>query len=89
MKAMIQLDPWHVTTRLNKAGNLTLEISLDGQPHAEVILQKGGVIDVGARVSPWPLGTKGWDMPGSPEGFRKFRFDPAGQPELHEATEEV
>jgi hypothetical protein len=84
---MIELEPWLVTTRINKAGNLTLDISLNGEQHAEVILQEGGIIDVGARVSPWPLGEKGWGMPGAPKGFRKFRFDPASQTELHEDAE--
>ena len=77
MKSVIELDAWQVTTRINRAGNLTLEISLNDEPHAELILQEGGVIDVGARVSPWPLGDKGWNMPGAPTGFRKFRFDPS------------
>lgn len=76
MKATIELEPWNVTTRINNAGNLTLEISLHGEPHAEMTLQEKGVIDVAARVHPLPLGSKGWAVHGGATGFRKFRFDP-------------
>lgn len=76
MKTLVDLDRWIVTTRINRNGNLAVEVVLDGDPHAEVILQPGGVIDIGGRINPWPLGEKGWDMPGAPPGFRKFRFEP-------------
>ena len=39
-------------------------------------LMEGGIIDVGAGVSPWPLGEKGWDMRGAPMGFRKLATTP-------------
>lgn len=68
---------WTIVTRINQAGNLTLEIDLDGGRHAEVILQEGGIIDVSGRMTPWPLGDKGWDNPGAPSDFRKFRFEPS------------
>ena len=77
MKTITEFDGWRVTTRINKAGNLTLEIELNDAMHAEVILQESGTIDVGGRFKPWPLGEKGWDMPGAPSGFRKFRFEQA------------
>jgi hypothetical protein len=76
VKTTTEFEAWRVTARINKAGNLTLEIDLNGEMHAEVIFQEGGVVDVGGRFTPWPLGEKGWDMPGAPAGFRKFRFEP-------------
>ena len=75
-KTTTEFDRWAVVTRINRAGNLTLEIDLDGQRHAEVVLQVGGIVDVSGRMSPWPLGEKGWDNPGAPSDFRKFRFEP-------------
>ena len=77
MKTVVSLDRRTVTNRINRNGNLAVEVALDGDPHAEVILQPGGVIDLGGKINPWPLGDKGWDMPGAPPGFRKFRFEPA------------
>lgn len=76
MKTIVEEGPWRVTTRLNKAGNLTLEVELDGEMHAELVLQEKGVVDLGTRAAKWPLGERGWDMPGAPSGFRKFRFGP-------------
>lgn len=76
MKAIMEEGPWRVTSRINKAGNLTLEIEADGELHAELVLQAGGVIDLGTKARPWPLGEKGWDMPGAPGDMRKFRFAP-------------
>lgn len=76
MKTIAEDGPWRVTTRLNNAGNLTLEVELDGELHADVVLQEGGTVDVGTRARPWDIGEKGWDMPGAPPGFRKFRFGP-------------
>lgn len=77
MRAIVEEGPWSVTTRINRAGNLTLEIKLNGEWHAEVILQEKGVIDLGTKAKPWPLGEKGWEMPGSPDpNLRKFRFEP-------------
>lgn len=76
MKTTTEFEAWRVTTRINKAGNLALEIELNDEMHAEVILQERGVVDVGGRFTPWPLGEKGWEMPGAAPGFRKFRFEP-------------
>jgi hypothetical protein len=77
VKTISEAEPWRVTTRINRAGNLALEIELDGEWHAEVVLQPGGVIDLGTKAKPWPLGEKGWDMPGAPsKDLRKFRFGP-------------
>lgn len=81
-KTTTEFGPWNVVTRINKAGNLTLEISLDGTPHAEVILQEGGMIDLSGRITPWDIGEKGWQNPGGPgDDFRKFRFGPSAVPE--------
>lgn len=65
---------------INKSGNLALEIALNGEMHAEVILQEGGVVDLSGRLTPWDIGPKGWDNPGAPADFRKFRFEPAQGP---------
>jgi hypothetical protein len=73
-KTTTEFDRWNVVARINRAGNLTLEIALDGEMHAEVILQEGGVIDLSGRVTPLEIGPKGWDNPGAPSDFRKFRF---------------
>ncbi len=76
-RTITEFERWTVVTRINKAGNLTLEIALDGESHAEVILQAGGRLDVSGRITPWPLGEKGWQNPGGPgDDFRKFRFEP-------------
>lgn len=50
MKAIMEEGPWRVTSRINKAGNLTLEIEADGELHAELVLQAGGVIDLGTKA---------------------------------------
>jgi len=77
---------WRVTCRINKSGNLALEIEHDGKAHAEVVLQQGGVIDLGTMARPWPLGEKGWRMPGAPSpDMRKYRFAPSGVAEASEA----
>jgi len=77
MKTIFEDDRWQVVTRINRSGNLTIEVGLDGMPHAEVVLQTGGTIDLGTRARPWPLGEQGWDMPGAPsQELRKFRFGP-------------
>jgi len=76
MRSTTEFDRWNVVARINKAGNLTLEIALDGEMHAEVILQEGGVIDLSGRVTPFDVGPKGWDNPGAPSDFRKFRYNP-------------
>jgi hypothetical protein len=66
-----QLGPWTVEVRENKAGNLAIEVTLNGNPHAEFVLQPGGVIDVGTTGK-----LKGMDMPGAPSADRKkFRFE--------------
>jgi hypothetical protein len=70
--------PWRVTCRINKAGNLALEIEHDGTPRADVVLQDQGIIDLGTKARPWPLGEKGWEMPGAPStDMRKYRFGPS------------
>jgi hypothetical protein len=63
MQTIMEDGKWRVTCRINKSNNLTLEIEHDGDPHAEVILQEGGVIDLGTKARPWELGQKGWEMP--------------------------
>jgi hypothetical protein len=78
MQTITEDGHWRVMCRINKANNLTLEIEHDGVPHAEVILQEGGVIDLGTKARPWPLGEKGWEMPGAPStDMRKYRFGPS------------
>jgi hypothetical protein len=77
MQTIIENGSWRVVCRTNKAGNLTLEIEQDGQLHADVIFQEGGVIDLGTTARPWDLGEKGWGMPGAPSTeMRKYRFGP-------------
>lgn len=76
MQGTIEIDDWRVTTRKNRAGNLTLEVYLGDEMHAEIILQKNGTLDLGTKARPWPLGKKGWDMPGAVKDMRKFRFGP-------------
>lgn len=77
MKGTIEIEPWRVTTRQNRSGNLTIEVELDGEIHAEVVLQQSGKIDLGTKARPWQLGPKGWAMPGAVSTeFRKFRFAP-------------
>lgn len=84
MQTIMEDGKWRVTCRINKSNNLTLEIENDGDPHAEVILQEGGVIDLGTKARPWDIGEKGWGMPGAPStDMRKYRFGPA---EDEEAT---
>jgi hypothetical protein len=68
-------ESWQVTSRINRAGNLAIEIELAGSPHAELILQEDGTLDLGTKARPWELGEAGWDMPGAPSSdLRKFRF---------------
>jgi hypothetical protein len=70
-------SPWAVTSRVNQAGNLAIEISLNGERHAELILQEDGTVDLGTKARPWEMGKSGWTMPGAPDpDFRKFRFGP-------------
>jgi hypothetical protein len=70
-------DQWTVDVRINKSGNLAIEVALEGVPHAEFILQEDGTLDVGTKSKPWPLGESGWEMPGAPTPeLRKFRFGP-------------
>ena len=65
-----QIGPWTVEVRENKAGNLAIEVKLNGDPHAEFVLQDGGTIDIGTRNK-----LAGWDMPGAPSPeMKKFRF---------------
>ena len=76
-KAIMEEDRGASRRGSNKAGNLTLEIERDNALHAEVVLQEGGVIDIGTTGRPWDLGEKGWDMPGAPSPqMRKYRFEP-------------
>jgi len=49
MTMIAEEEPWRVTTRINKAGNLALEVELHGQLHAELVLQDKGVIDLGTK----------------------------------------
>jgi hypothetical protein len=59
------------------ARNLTVEVELDGQWHAEVVLQESGAIDLGTKARPWELGKKGWAMRGAPSAeMRKYPFGP-------------
>jgi len=70
-----ELGPWGVDVRRNKAGNLAIEVSLEGEAHAEFVLQEDGTLDVGTKATPWDLGDAGWQMPGAPSPeLRKFRF---------------
>lgn len=77
MQTITEEGYWRVTCRINKSDNLTLEIERDGVPHAEVVLQEGGIIDLGTKARPWRLGEKGWKMSGAPStDMRKYRFEP-------------
>ena len=77
MRTIMEEGPWRVTSRINQAGNLTIEIECHGDLHADVVLQEDGTIDVGTKARPWPLGEKGWEMPGAPSAeLRKYRFGP-------------
>jgi hypothetical protein len=77
MRTIIEQGSWRVICRINKDENLTLEIEQDGELHADVIFQEGGVIDLGTKARPWDLAAKGWGMPGAPSPeFRKYRFGP-------------
>jgi hypothetical protein len=77
MQDMYEDDRWRVIARRNAHHNLTIEIELDGVPHAELVLQTGGTIDLGTKARPWDLGEIGWQMPGAPSAdLRKFRFGP-------------
>jgi len=69
--------PWQVDIRQNKAGNLAIEIRLNGEAHAEFVLSDDGTLDLGTKGKPWDLGEKGWHMPNAPDdSLRKFRFSP-------------
>lgn len=77
MRGIIEIDEWQVAVRRNQSGNLAIEVQLKGEAHAEVVLQSGGVIDLGTKARPWPLGEQGWQMPGAPsDKLRKYRFGP-------------
>jgi hypothetical protein len=67
-RTVVETGPWQVTVRINQAGNLTIEVELNGHLHADLILQEGGTLDLGTFATPWPLGEKGWDMPGRRRG---------------------
>lgn len=72
----IIVDSWTIVARRNQAGNLTIEVALDGVDHAEIVLQENGIIDLGSESLRWDLNEKGWSMPGAPnEQWRKFRFE--------------
>ena len=83
MRSIYEDGTWRVVTRMNRSGNLAVEVELEGAPHAELILQRGGVVDLGTKARPWPLGERGWDMPGAlSSALRKFRFGPDVPPEM-------
>jgi hypothetical protein len=45
-----------------------------------LILQEVGVVDLGTKSRPWPLGESGWEMPGAPStDWRKYRYGPLEQ----------
>jgi len=70
-------DPWTVTVRMNKAGNLTIEVELDHEMHCDLVLNIDGTIDLGTQGRPWELGEQGWGMPGAPNPeWRKYRYQP-------------
>ncbi len=68
------IEPWTVTARINKSGNLAIEIGLSGTAHAEVILQEGGTVDLLTKAEQLDLGQTGWKAPSKPAGLRRFRF---------------
>jgi hypothetical protein len=74
----LNIDGWQVSARMNKSGNLVVLIAVGGEPHAELILQPGGTVDLTTKARrEKDLGRKGWAPPGSPiTGGRKFRFEP-------------
>lgn len=82
MKSIFEDGRWRVVTRRNRSGNVTVEVELDGELHADLVLQEGGVVDLGTKARPWPLGEQGWEMPGAPSAdLRKFRYSPNPQAE--------
>jgi hypothetical protein len=85
MKTMTEVGAWRVTTRINQAGNLTIEVELRDVLHADLVLQESGVVDLGTKARPWDLGDKGWGMPGAPSPeLRKYRFEPEVAPGIRE-----
>lgn len=73
----VKVDPWTVNVRRNQAGNLAIEVDIDGVRRAELILQEGGTTDLLTTARrQMDLGEKGWQTPGKPEGLRRFRFEP-------------
>lgn len=78
----LAIEKWTVTARINKAGNLAVEVDLNGMRHAELILQESGTTDLLTTARrQMDLGIKGWQAPGKPHSLRRFRF------ELEEADE--
>ena len=74
-KTVAEIGPWRVFARENQKGNLTVEVELRGVMHADLVCQENGTVDLGTKGRPWPLGEKGWNMPGAPtQGMRKYRF---------------
>jgi hypothetical protein len=50
---------------------------LNGVLHADLVCQENGKLDLGTKGRPWPIGERGWGMPGAPsEDWRKYRFEP-------------
>lgn len=77
-KTVAEIGPWKIFARENRSGNLTIEINLDDNPHADLICQRDGTMDLGTKARPWPLGEQGWGMPGAPDpNLRKYRFSEA------------
>lgn len=79
-KTIAEIGPWRVFTRENQRGNLTVEVELNGDMHVELVCQEDGTVDLGTKGRPWPLGEKGWHMPGAAsEELRKYRFSESEQ----------
>lgn len=73
----IELGPWRVTARINKKRNLTVEVELDGEDHANVIMQEGGKVELETKARPKDVGEKGLVVSNaSSEDIRRFWFEP-------------
>lgn len=74
-KTIAEIGPWRIVARENQSGNLTVEVEVNGERLADLCCQEDGTVDVGTTGRPWPLGEKGWAMPGAPsEDWRRYRF---------------
>jgi hypothetical protein len=56
-------------------GNLAVEVTLDDEPHAELVMQEDGTVDLGTKAQALAARRQGLGMPGAQSAdLRKFRF---------------